>query len=52
MLSRKRVNVACGEAEHREMRTGRHTVRDVFCKVCNTTLGWKYVSRPILDARD
>lgn len=26
------------------MRTGKHTVRDVFCRVCHTCLGWKYVS--------
>lgn len=26
------------------MRTGRHTVRDVFCRVCHVVLGWKYVS--------
>lgn len=26
------------------MRTGRHTVRDIYCRVCHTTLGWKYVS--------
>ncbi|OWZ60750.1 protein yippee-like 3 [Cryptococcus neoformans] len=24
------------------MRTGRHTVRDIYCRVCHTTLGWKY----------
>ena len=40
-----RVNTYSGEAEDREMRTGRHTVRDVYCRVCHTTLGWKYVSR-------
>lgn len=24
------------------MLTGRHWVRDVFCKKCNTKLGWMY----------
>lgn len=24
------------------MRTGKHTVRDVYCRVCHSTLGWKY----------
>ncbi|TXT12973.1 hypothetical protein VHUM_01374 [Vanrija humicola] len=24
------------------MRTGRHTVRDLFCQVCHTCVGWKY----------
>ena len=28
------------------MRTGKHTVRDLFCKVCHTCLGWKYVRQP------
>ncbi|ODN72889.1 hypothetical protein L202_08312 [Cryptococcus amylolentus CBS 6039] len=36
------VNTYTGDAEDREMSTGRHTVRDVFCRVCHTTLGWKY----------
>ncbi|KIR52008.1 hypothetical protein I315_05649 [Cryptococcus gattii Ru294] len=36
------VNTYSGEAEDREMRTGRHTVRDIYCRVCHTTLGWKY----------
>lgn len=26
------------------MLTGKHTVRDVYCKRCRKTLGWKYVS--------
>ncbi|EKC99611.1 hypothetical protein A1Q2_06030 [Trichosporon asahii var. asahii CBS 8904] len=26
----------------REMRTGKHTVRDVFCGVCDEILGWRY----------
>ena len=25
------------------MMTGKHTVRDVYCKKCNKTLGWMYV---------
>jgi hypothetical protein len=28
------------------MRTGKHTVRDVFCQVCHAILGWRYVSYP------
>lgn len=42
------MNVYTGDAEEREMRTGRHTVRDVFCRVCHSVLGWKYVS-PLYD---
>jgi hypothetical protein len=26
--------------------TGLHTVADIFCSVCNSNLGWKYVSAP------
>lgn len=26
------------------MRTGKHTVRDVYCGVCDEILGWRYVS--------
>ena len=25
------------------MTTGAHTVRDIYCVKCGTTLGWKYV---------
>ena len=25
------------------MTTGNHTVRDIYCIKCGTTLGWKYV---------
>ncbi|WOO82202.1 yippee-like protein [Vanrija pseudolonga] len=30
------------KAEDREMRTGVHTVRDLYCQVCHTCVGWKY----------
>lgn len=40
------MNVYCGEAEDRDMRTGVYTVRDVSCQVCHTVLGWKYVRIP------
>ena len=50
---RTRVNIYTGEADDRDMRTGKHTVRDVFCRVCHTVLGWKYVSaRPDRMAAD
>lgn len=39
-----RVNIYSGEQEDRDMRTGRHTVRDIFCKGCHTYIGWRYVS--------
>lgn len=41
-----RVNVGCGPAEQRLLLTGLHSVADIFCESCKTTLGWKYVSAP------
>lgn len=32
----------CSETQDRVMITGRHIVRDVSCKKCNTKLGWMY----------
>jgi Yippee zinc-binding/DNA-binding /Mis18, centromere assembly len=26
----------------RNMTTGRHVVRDIICRQCNETVGWKY----------
>ena len=37
------VNVVEGEPDDRPMTTGNHTVRDIYCCKCGTTLGWKYV---------
>ncbi|KAI0180884.1 yippee [Hypoxylon sp. FL1284] len=36
------VNIEAGEASERSMTTGRHVVRDITCKQCNETVGWKY----------
>ena len=30
------------EIQERQMLTGRHMVRDVSCKYCDTKLGWIY----------
>ncbi|KAI9593794.1 Yippee/Mis18 [Syncephalis fuscata] len=35
-------NVTPGKKEDRELMTGRHTVADVQCNSCQTTLGWHY----------
>ena len=50
------VNISLkAEADDRLMRTGKHTVRDVYCRVCHSVLGWRYVSpllhRPSVVAR-
>lgn len=47
-LGERRVNVGCGPAEQRLLLTGLHSVADIFCQSCKTTLGWKYVSAPHL----
>lgn len=36
------VNVVAGEAGERNMTTGRHVVRDISCRQCRETVGWKY----------
>ncbi|KDQ12786.1 hypothetical protein BOTBODRAFT_112427 [Botryobasidium botryosum FD-172 SS1] len=38
----KVVNVITGGPAERTMTTGLHTVRDIYCCKCGTTLGWKY----------
>lgn len=37
-------NIVEGEAADRQMTTGLHTVRDIYCGKCHETVGWKYVS--------
>lgn len=44
------VNVIEGEPNDRQMTTGNHTVRDIYCCKCGTTLGWKYVRLPFVSA--
>lgn len=34
--------IVFSEKDTREMLTGRHIVRDVYCKNCDTKLGWIY----------
>ncbi|CAJ0767606.1 14069_t:CDS:10, partial [Entrophospora sp. SA101] len=36
------VNVEEGPSEDRQMTTGLHTVKDIFCSRCKVVLGWKY----------
>lgn len=38
-----RVNVKYGKAEDRDMTTGLHRVKDIYCIQCSTLLGWTYV---------
>lgn len=36
------VNVTVGPAEDRRLITGLHSVCDIFCRRCNTMVGWTY----------
>lgn len=36
------VNISQAEAVERNMTTGRHVVRDINCRQCKETVGWKY----------
>lgn len=36
------VNVIQGDPGERNMTTGKHVVRDIACKQCRETVGWKY----------
>lgn len=42
------MNVIEGEPVDRQMTTGNHTVRDIYCCKCGETLGWKYVRRVVI----
>ena len=41
-LFKKVANLNYSEVMDRVMLTGRHMVRDVFCKNCDAKLGWMY----------
>ena len=41
-LFNKVVNIIHGDANERNMTTGRHIVRDISCRQCKETVGWKY----------
>lgn len=41
-LFTKAINIKYSEVLERNMLTGKHYVRDVFCKGCNEKLGWMY----------
>jgi hypothetical protein len=36
------VNVTESDPNERNMTTGRHIVRDIQCRQCKETVGWKY----------
>ncbi|KAF3914768.1 hypothetical protein ABW20_dc0100662 [Dactylellina cionopaga] len=36
-------NIIHGKPTSRALQTGAHTVSDISCKICGSTLGWKYI---------
>lgn len=38
------ANVLVGRPHERMLATGMHTVADIACMTCNSTIGWKYVA--------
>ncbi|KAK6026081.1 yippee putative zinc-binding protein [Ostertagia ostertagi] len=42
MLFHRAWNLDYSEAQHRDMMTGKHIVRDVMCRVCHKKVGWMY----------
>ncbi|KAK0708928.1 yippee zinc-binding/DNA-binding /Mis18, centromere assembly-domain-containing protein [Apiosordaria backusii] len=36
-------NIRLGPTEKRQLATGPHEVADIFCLICETKLGWKYI---------
>jgi hypothetical protein len=38
------VNVSTGISQERDMTTGAHIVRDIFCLNCQRLLGWQYIT--------
>lgn len=43
ILTLFRHNVTAGPAEDKMLATGLHRVRDVYCNICFTIIGWTYV---------
>ncbi|XP_051149293.1 protein yippee-like At4g27745 [Andrographis paniculata] len=37
------INIRVAKSQRRQLMTGVYTVADVFCKDCNSMLGWKYL---------
>ncbi|KAK4686287.1 hypothetical protein P7C73_g3838, partial [Tremellales sp. Uapishka_1] len=40
------INTALGKREERKLLTGTHTVADLNCASCASSLGWMYIKAP------
>lgn len=45
-LMNSTINTRLGKREERKLLTGLHTVADLLCATCNTSLGWVYIKAP------
>ncbi|EIW66935.1 hypothetical protein TREMEDRAFT_69912 [Tremella mesenterica DSM 1558] len=45
------INTNLGKREERKLLTGTHTVADLLCSSCDTSLGWMYIKAPNGDQR-
>lgn len=36
-------NYVCGPEEDRQLSTGEHTIREIYCQKCHTNIGWTYI---------
>ncbi|KAK8843478.1 hypothetical protein IAR55_007137 [Kwoniella newhampshirensis] len=45
-LMNSTINTSLGKREDRKLLTGTHTVADLHCASCNTSLGWMYIKAP------
>ncbi|KAI9636541.1 putative yippee-like protein [Dioszegia hungarica] len=45
------INTNLGKREERKLITGMHTVADLLCASCDTSLGWMYIRAPTGDQR-
>lgn len=45
-LMNSTINTHLGTREDRTLLTGLHTVADLLCSTCETSLGWMYIKAP------
>ncbi|ODN75139.1 hypothetical protein L202_06345 [Cryptococcus amylolentus CBS 6039] len=45
-LMNSTINTSLGKTETRKLLTGTHTVADLICATCQSSLGWMYIKAP------
>ena len=51
MLIGNCLNLRTGVPVTKKLRTGSHTIADVYCVGCTAYLGWKYVSQFVIELK-